>query len=286
MLALLNTWQFNVGAYLVFVVFFYQFYRLSLKTVTTDGAATILLQTIGGLSALIFAPFFAIKFPQNPAIYITLILACIFYAINDRLNTTVRKNMDVSSFSIIAELSNVFLIIIGLTIFKEPFLLSKIVGAAVVLAANFILIYQKGKLNFNKYTILAILAQFAFSVAISIDIGISKEFNLPFYIMLTLCIPAFLIFIIGKHTFKEVSTEWNNGKKKYFIITGISWNLAILFMLRAYQLGDITTVVPISAASVLLNVLVASIFLHEREHLIKKILLAALVVIGITITVL
>lgn len=282
---LLNTWQFNVAAYLVAIIFFFQFYSLAVKAVKKDGAATILLQLIGGFSALLFVPFFEVRFPSSIAIYITLAVACIFYALNDRMNTTVRKNMEVSAFSILAELSNVFLIIIGLTVFREPFVAGKIIGAAVVLLANFFLIYKKGKFDLNKYTILAILAQLAFSVAISIDIGISKNFNLPIYIMLTLALPALLIFFTEKHSIQEVTGEWKNGNKAYFLITGISWNLAILFMLRAYQLGSITTIVPISASSVLLNVLVASIFLKERHDIKKKIFLAILTVIGISITV-
>jgi drug/metabolite transporter (DMT)-like permease len=285
MVQLLNTWEFNVIAYLIFVVLFYQFYRLSLKTVTKDGAATILLQLIGGFSALLLLPLFEIKFPSNYIIYITLIAACIFYAINDRLNTTVRKNMEVSNFSIISQLSNVFLILIGFLIFREPFALSKVIGAIIVLFANFLLIYKKGKFNLDKYTLMAILAQFAFAVAISIDIGISKMFNLPFYIFVTLVLPAIMIYFTEKQKISEIVNEWKVGKKNYFLITGISWGLAILFMLRAYRFGSVTTVVPIAASSVLLNVIVAYIFLKERDDLLKKIIASALVMIGISITV-
>lgn len=286
MFGVLNTWWFNVTAYLVFIILFFQYYKLAVKNVIRDGSATIILQVIGGVSALIYIPFFGITFPSNPIIYVTLALACVFYAINDRLNTTVRKNLEVSSYSIISELSNVFLIVIGLTVFREPFVLAKILGGAIVLSANFLLIYQKGKLDFNKYTLLAILAQLVFSVAISIDIGISKQFNLPIYIFLTLCIPAFLIFIMEKHNVNEVTAEWNNGSKKYFLITGVSWGLAILFMLRSYQLGSVTAVVPFSAASVLLNVLVASVFFGEKSHVLKKVALAVITVVGVSITVL
>jgi drug/metabolite transporter (DMT)-like permease len=250
-----------------------------------DGAATILLQILGGLSALIFFPFFEVKFPHDPVIYVTLAIACVFYAINDRLNTTARKHIEVSTFSILAELSSVFLIVIGLTVFREPFLVGKIIGAIIVMTANVLLVYKKGRFNLNKYTIFAILAQFAYSTAISIDIGISKNFNLPIYIMLTLAIPALLIFLFEKHSVKEITNEWNNGNKVYFVITGLSWNLAILFMLRAYQLGPITTITPVAASAVLFNVLVAALFLKEREEITKKVILAILTVIGISMTV-
>lgn len=284
MLASINTWQVNVSFYLVFVILFFQFYKLAVTNVKTDGAATILLQTIAGLSALVLAPLFGLKFPTSPSTYLVLAAACIFYATSDRINTTARKHLEVSTFSIISELSSVFLIIIGLLVFREPFVVSKTVGAALVIFANAILLYERGSFKPSKHNLLAIISALVFSIAVSIDIGISKLFNLPLYIFITLLIPALMIFVTGRYKVSQVLYEWSSGNKTYFLITGISWALVIFFMLRAYTLGQVTTIVPITALSVLLNVLVATVFLKERSYTLKKIFAAALVVIGISLT--
>jgi uncharacterized membrane protein len=57
--------------------------------------------------------------------------------------------------------------------------------------------------------------------------------------------------------------------------------LLILFSLRAYQLGEITIVAPLSTLSILFNVILASIFLKEKDHLIKKIVVTIGIIIGI-----
>jgi uncharacterized membrane protein len=57
--------------------------------------------------------------------------------------------------------------------------------------------------------------------------------------------------------------------------------LLILFSLRAYQLGVITIVAPLSTLSILCNVLLASIFLKEKDNLVKKIVVTIGIIIGI-----
>ena len=94
MFSLFNTWWFNLIGYLIFVVFFCQFYKLAVKNAKKDGAATVLLQLLAGVSVLVLVPFLPITFPSDPKVYLLLIAASIFYALNDRLQTSARKNLD------------------------------------------------------------------------------------------------------------------------------------------------------------------------------------------------
>lgn len=285
-MSVFNTWQFCLIGYLVSFVAFYQFYKLAIRNTNRDGAATILLQVIAGVSILSLAPFLNWQLPKTPILIMLLIIACIFYAINDRLQTTARKHLPVSIFSIIAQLSTVFLILFGFTVFRNPFAWSKLFGAGLILVGNIFLLYRNGKFELNKYIAVAILATFALAVAMTIDIGISKQFNLPFYIMLTLLIPASMITVGERIKPVEVVQEYKGKNRIFYIACGIAWGLAIFFSVRSYQLGgQVTTIVPLQATSVLLNVIVAYVFLHERENSLKKIIAACLVILGICFTV-
>lgn len=283
----INTWQFNLALYYVFVVTFFQFYKLSVKKVKKDGAATIILQVIAGLSQLLLIPLFAWQLPDTIFVFLLLTAACVFYAINDRLQTTVRKNLEVSVFSILSQFGTVFLIIYGFLIFKDEIVLTKILGALLIIVANIWVFHKPGKRKFvvNNYYFLGVVALLAFATAITIDIGISEKFNLPFYIGLTLLIPALMITVLEKIRFRSISDEWVRGDRKLFAITGLSWGLTILFGLRAFQLGEVSTIVPLQAIAVILNVLVAYIFLKERTHRLKKFLASIIAVIGVYLTV-
>jgi drug/metabolite transporter (DMT)-like permease len=282
---ILNTWQFNLLGFLICVVAYFQFYKLAVRNTKKDGAATLLLQLIAGIFVLFLTPFLEIKFPTEIKWYLLLIVACIFYMLNDRLQTTARKNLPVSTFSILNQLTTVILITYGFVIFKEPLVLTKIIGALVVLFANALLIYKKGKFEFNKYVVISILALFSFATAMSIDIGIAQQFNLPIYIMLTLIIPAFMLFFGERIKISEIVREYNSKERKYYFLTGIFWALTIFFSLRAFQFGKVTTIVPLQATNVLLNVAIAYFFLGEKKDGLKKIIAAILIIIGIYLTV-
>ena len=274
-------WLLYVGLYIFFAVIFTQFYKISTKTAKGHGELTVLLQLIAGLSVLLFIPFFVIKWPTNFSTYLFLLIACIFYSINDRVNTTVRSGLEASTFSILNQLSTVFMILFGLLIFKESFVFTKILGALFILIGNVLIFYKKGKFTFNKYVWLGIVANVAFSIAMFIDVNLSSSFNLPIYISATLLIPSFVIGLFEKLKFQKIKDEFNNGNKLSILMTGFSWGILILFLLLAYQFGEVTTIAPLCALTVIVNVVVGYIFLKERDNLLKKIIAAVLIIISV-----
>lgn len=278
---ILNNWLLYVLMYLIFATTFTQFYKISTKKITKDGALTVVLEFMAGIIILMLCPFFEMKFPTDIGIYISLGLAIVFYAITDRLNTTVRKEIEASTFSILKQISTVFMIIAGITFFKEPFLWNKIIGATLIIFSNVLIFHKKGKFKFDKYVLLGILSNLSFSIAMFLDVSISDNFNLPIYVAITLIVPAILIFIFDRIKLSEIKTEFKNGNKKAMILTSITWGLSIFSQLRAYQLGDVTTIAPLCALTVILNVLVGYLFLKERDGLVKKILAAILIIISV-----
>ena len=104
--------------------------------------------------------------------------------------------------------------------------------------------------------------------------------------MLTLIVPAIFLFFAEKIKLSEIKAEFNGKDRKYYIITSIAWTLAIFFSLRSFQLGEVTTVVPLQASSVLINVLIAYFVLGEKKDEFKKIISALLVIAGIYLTIL
>ncbi len=274
-------WILYVFLYIILAVTFTQFYKIVTRSSKSDGTLTVLLQSMAGISALLLCPFFKFTFPTDWKVYLFLGIACIFYAISDRINTTVRSGIEASTFSIIKQLSTVFMILAGLLFFKEPFVLKKIIGAALIIFSNILIFYKKGKQKLDKYVLLGILSNIAFSIALFLDVNISDNFNLAFYVALTLLIPALFITIAEKIKLSNIKQEFINGNKKAIIITSVCWGTMIVAQLRAYQLGAVTTVAPLCALTVIGNVIVGYIFLKERDGLLKKLFAAILIIISI-----
>lgn len=279
----MNNWLVYVILYLVLATTFTQFYKISTKTLKKAGALTVLLQITAGLTSLLLCPFFSFQFPTDIKVYIMLGFSIVFYAISDRINTTVRSGIEASTFSMLKQLSTTFMIFAGLLFFKEQFILTKFIGAMLIIFSNVLIFYKKGKFEFNKYILLGILANISFTIALFLDVNISDNFNLPFYVAITLIVPSVLITIFERIKPSEIKNELVNGNKKAILITAISWGIMIVAQLRAYQLGNVTIVAPLCALTVILNVIVGYFFLNEKDNLLRKIIAAILIIISIVL---
>lgn len=280
---MVSNWLMYVILYVVLATLFTQFFKVTTKTLKKAGALTVLLELMGGFTALLLCPFFEFKFPTNISVYIMFGISIIFYTISDRVNTTVRSGIEASTFSMLKQLSTTFMIFAGLVFFKEQFIWSKFIGAMLIIFSNVFIFYKKGKVQFNKYILLGILSNLAYTVALFLDVNISNEFNLAFYVALTLTIPSVLIMIFERIKLSEIKEELINGNKKAIFITAISWGTMIVAQLRAYQLGNVSIVAPLCALTVILNVIVGYLFFNEKDNLIRKIISAILIIISIVL---
>lgn len=218
---MLNNWVLCVVLYLVLSTAFTQFYKVATKTLKSAGALTIVLQLTASLVALLLCPLFEFKFPTDVRIYIMLGISIIFYSISDRLNTTVRSGIEASTFSILKQISTTFMIFAGLIFLKEQFVLTKFIGAMIIIFSNILIFFKKGKVKFNRYILLGILSNLSFTVALFLDVNISDNFNLPFYVVISLTVPSLLIMIFERIKISDIKNEIVNGNKKAILATAI-----------------------------------------------------------------
>lgn len=276
-----NAWWLYVILFLIINTTYNQFYKTATKTIIRTGALTVIIELFGGLCILILSPLYEYKFPSDIRVYILLGIAVIFYAISDRLNTAVRKGVEASIFSILKQLNTVFMIIAGLLFLREPFILTKIIGASLIIFSNALILYEKGKFHFNKYIFLSIISSIASSVAVFVAVNISEEFNLPIYISSTLVLPAILIIIFDRIKYSDLKKELLGNNPLIKATAGILGGLMCLVMIRAYELGPVTTIAPLLALSVASNILASYLFQGEKKGLIKKLIAAILIIVSI-----
>ncbi len=278
---MINTWQFWVVIYLIAGVLFAQKFKSANRNMKNAGSLTILLELFTGVFSLLMIPVFDIKFDINTNVLLTLLIVVFIYAITDRLNIEARYGLDPSTFSMLKQLSTVFMIIFGFMFLKEKFVFSKLLGTIFIIGANIILAYNKGKFTINKYFIMSFVANFLFAVAMLINVDLSDHFNLAFYTYITVTIPSILIFIFGRHKIKDIKEEFKLCKKNDFLIAAFSWALMLNASIRAYQLGSVTVVASLFALTAILNALVEFIFSHNKNKFIQKVIAATLIIIGV-----
>lgn len=267
--------------YIFSSTFFNESYKLIAKNMNKASSLTVLIEFIAGSISLLLIPFFEIKFPSDIKIYFLFFLATIFYTIQDRLATISRSGLESSTYGILKQLSNVFVLAMGFLVFKEKVTLEKIVGSILIIGSNIFIFYQRESWKNKKYIIVGTIANIAMGIALFLDVSTSSNFNLSIYISLTLLIPAIINSLIEKVKISDLINEYNTNKNNLVLLTGILWSVMMFSKLLSYQYGEVTKIAPLCSLSVMLNVFFSYIFLKERTNLLRKVVASILILIGI-----
>lgn len=270
---MLNNWVTWVVIYLVFATIFSQSFKKSNRNMSDAGSLTILLELLTAFFSLFFIPFFKLTISHNPHTYLILIVVIIIYAFTDRLNIEARYGLSTSTFSMLKQLSSVFLVILGFVILKEKVVITKVVGASLILIANVGLAVDKdGKFKINKYFLMSLVSNILFAFGMLINVNISGEFNLGIYTIITVLFPSILITLFGKHSIKELKEEFNLYDKKRFLLSAFSWCVMLISSVRAYQLGSVSVVAPLLTLTAIINTI---------YEFIKKLIIGIIIIIGV-----
>jgi len=283
MLEIFQYWQVNLSIAVVLFVVLYQYYRLLARDSNNSASIPVIVGFISSIIFISMMPFFGMKFPTVWYFWILLLLSNFLYAGNDLLKFIGFKRLDVSVVAIFSQLSKVFMIILGVVVFRETLTLMEMVGIILIVFGSGLISLKKNKFTINKYIWAVIGASFFFALAMTIDVGVSKQFNLAFYFFMMYFVPAILIIVGKQMTFLDLKKEFFKTKNspKFFVLASLASSIGMLTYLLALRQGQVSIVAPLSSITVLLNVLAGYIFLEERTDLAKRLVAAVFVIVGV-----
>lgn len=268
--------------YLIFATIFAQEFKNLNRTMKNASALTVLLEFFTAVFALLLSPFFEYKFASGTMPYIIIAIVTIIYAFTDRLNIEARYGLDPSSFSMLKQLSTVFLVIFGFLFLKEAFIIKKFIGIVIIIIANVLLSVNKsGKIELNKYFIMAVLSNFLFAIAMFINVNIAIEFNIGIYTVFTVLVPSILIKVFNKLSFKDLKEEFNLYNKKKFLMVSLAWCIMLISSVKAYEYGSISVVAPLLTLTTILNTIYEYFVDKNRKNLYYKLIISILIIIGV-----
>lgn len=278
---LFELWETWVAIYLASAVLFAHTFKVANRNMKDAGALTILLEFFTALFSILFLPLFKFTVPNDPSIYVTLLIVTGLYAITDRLNIESRYGLEPSTFSVLKQLSTVFMIFFGIVFLKEKLVFTRIIGAIIIIFANLILAFEKGKIKINKYFVMSFISNFLFALAMLINVNISDYFNLAFYTIITVSIPAVFIKLFGRYKVRDLKREFHTYHKKEFLIAALSWSLMLISSVRSYQLGDIAVVAPIFTLTSIMNAMIEFLVFKNKNRFVQKVIAAMLLTLGV-----
>ena len=268
--------------YLIFAVIFAQGFKSVNRNMKNASALTILLEFFTALFALILSPLFAFRFSSSFTVYIIVGIVTIIYAITDRLNIEARYGLDPSTFSMLKQLSTVFLVIFGFVFLKESFILKKIIGIVLILVSNVLLSVNKsGKIQLNKYFIMSFISNFLFAIAMFINVNIAQNFNICIYTVFTVLVPSIIIKMFSKLSIKDLKKEFNLYNKRKFLLVSFSWCVMLISSVKAYEQGNVSVVAPLLTFTSILNSIYEFFEDKNKKMLLYKLFISMLIILGV-----
>jgi drug/metabolite transporter (DMT)-like permease len=275
-----SSWIFYCIVFIVLQVAFLQLFKHLAGKSKDIGSLTVIVQITAALCALALSPLEEWTWPSKWEVWLLLGFALLFYAGADRLNAIARKNMEISTETMLHQAWKLLFFFTGIIFLGRGFTVLKLLGGIIIVLANISLFFEKRKFKFNKYALLKIIGILCFTGAMTLDVNNSAHFNLPFYVFISFGAPAVLLFLTGQAKPRKLWAEIKNTNFWLLIACAIANGFGAVAILRAYELEYFMSAA-ISSIYVVLNVAFAYIFLKERTHLVWKLIAAAIIVGGI-----
>lgn len=255
--------------------------KIAMREEKSDAvASSIVFQIFFGICLSVFALIKGFHIP--PASLAPYFLgSSIFYAIGTVFLFRAIKRIEASELSIISGFGAIVTIIASFIFLRESLTLSQFLGAGSILTAVVLLNLKRNGFILNTGMWPALIGTFFFGSAVIFDTIIVRSFDAVSFIPLTSIGSALILLMWYSakiptvvHLIKKV----NYSLVVYSVLYAISAISFYLALETGILVGQISS---IGRSSIILTVILSTIFLGERTNLIKKLFGAVLTTIGV-----
>ncbi|MEI6532386.1 MAG: EamA family transporter [Candidatus Roizmanbacteria bacterium] len=189
--------------------------------------------------------------------------------------------LESSEVTILESLKVPITIVLAIITFHESFGLTKIIATSIILIATWLVAGNKEKFKVNNGVWYMVVVAITSALGIIVDSYSVKHFDVVFYNMIT----NFLIVPILICVRPNALSKWNHFLKADFLIRMLpmcvfSTAQAILYLYSLTDVGNTAQITAIRQSKLIVTVLLAVIFLQEKQNLSKKLFAAFLVTIA------
>jgi drug/metabolite transporter (DMT)-like permease len=240
-------------------------------------------QIMTGLLIGIVVLFNGFRIPNLAPIWLNLLFMPILYSLGNIAKFQSLKRIDASEFTVIYQASTLVTVLVAVMFLGEIFKVCEVIGLALIIIAILLVTFKKRitfKLSRGEFWALSCAA--AYGLAFANDAYILRTFDLWTYTFLAFLIPGILTLIYLGRKAKQVTYLFEKGSLWGFLSSVFIYGTATITMYAAYQVGrNAAQIASITPTYSILIVILAAIFLKERDYLPRKLIAAALAIAGI-----
>jgi len=187
-----------------------------------------------------------------------------------------------SKIAIISSLGTVVTIVSSIVFLGESFNTPKIIGTLLIITSIFFVTEKKGKFSFTKGTSYALITTLFYGLAVTNDAFILKTYDAVSYTSVISFLPGILLLALRPRAIASFQRLRNViFMKKMFLLTIFYSAQAVAYYLALHLGANASQLAPIYKTNIILTVLLAIVFLKEKERIPLKLFSAVLVTVGV-----
>ena len=191
------------------------------------------------------------------------------------------KAIGASEHTILLTTSRLWLILGAILFLQESFTITKLIGTAAILFGVVLAEWRKQTFVLNQGAVYVLLAALTFAAGEIVSFTIVRNFDVLSYMVYGSLFVTTILIVLRPNIIKKLSFYFKPRHALNIGTTSVNDALANIFGLSAYQVGrNALQIGPIMATQTLLTVVLAIIFLKERDHMSQKIVGSLSAVIG------
>lgn len=262
---------------------FYILTRVFLKEKSSDAIAyAIVFNFVCALLISLFSLKNGFVLPDIKQYYLNLGFMAVLYTASQVLIFKASKIIGASDLIIFSSTRTFWVIGAAILFLGETFNINKVIGTGLILFSVLFVSITKKEIKFNKGHLYAILAAFCIGIGFVNDSYILRQSDAISYGALAFILPAFLTAIVFPSSTLKLRSYLSLGILIKILLLGVFYSIGLVTSYLAYKAGgNASQIVPIGQSVVILTVILAVLFLGEREILLKKIIAAILVSVGV-----
>lgn len=213
-----------------------------------------------------------------------LILMGVLYALANISFFRAFQLSEASDVSVIASSSSLFTLMVAVPFLGETLTHQKLLGTFLVILGIFLVSWKKKHFKFQKGHLFALLAAVLFGVALVNDAYLLRSFDVYSYNVVGFVLPPLIIMMLKPRSVKKIKLFLHKERLVKMLILGFLYAVAAITFGFSYQTGgEASQIGPISRSSAIITVLLAALFLKERDSLLNKVVGAISVTIGVVL---
>jgi drug/metabolite transporter (DMT)-like permease len=233
-----------------------------------------------------FALISGFRLPGIETVIAPAIISVVFYGVGHIIYAKTLQKVEASAFSVLFATQAIWIMILGIVLLHETMTVAQVTGTVLIFASVGILAKNFRSIFKENGVLLGLLTGLMFGIAIFSWSYVGRFTDTISWAAISFIGTSLVALLVRPSSVRKMKPLLKPSVLWKLFALGIFYGIGSLTMLFAYKYGEFAVVSPLRQTSIIVTVLLALTFLPmERNRIRKKVLAAALCMVGVILIV-